>query len=187
MQAAANVAPGKVGVDRFHFGCDRLLMDTANDLDLHLDPNYSLGYLTRIAFRNFSRALEKRTMLHGVTSGQWRFLRVLWIEDGITQRELSHRVGLQQPTTVSALKGLEKAGLVHRWQSPDDRRKLHVYLTPRARQLRPLLAPFVAEVNEMATRGMTPEEARILRSLLRKTIDNLSEDIDVDVAPDSSV
>lgn len=162
-------------------------MDTASDIDLHLDPNYSLGHLTRIAFRNFSRALEKRTVPHGVTSGQWRFLRVLWVEDGINQRELSRRVGLQQPTTVSALKGLEKAGFVHRWQSPDDRRQLHVYLTPRARQLRATLAPFVAEVNEMATRDMTPEEARVLRSLLRRAIDNLSEDIDMDRAPDSSV
>ena len=64
------------------------------------NPNNSIGYLARLAFRSFSRALEKRTLPHGVTAAQWRFLRVLWLEEGITQRELSRRVGLREPTTV---------------------------------------------------------------------------------------
>ena len=65
-------------------------------------------------FRSFSRALERRTLEHGVSAGQWRFLRQLWLEDGITQRELSARVGMREPTTVVALKSLEAAGLVRR-------------------------------------------------------------------------
>jgi len=160
-------------------------MGTFVEADLDLNPNESLGYLCRIAFRNLSRALERRTLPHGVSSGQWRFLRMLWIEDGITQRELSRRVGLREPTTVTALKGLEKAGLIHRWQSPDDRRKLHVYLTPKARQLRATLAPYVIEVNEKAVDGLTPEEVRTLRDLLRKVANNLSEESEA--ALDSSV
>jgi MarR family transcriptional regulator for hemolysin len=160
-------------------------MDTFVETDLDLNPNESLGYLCRIAFRNLSRALERRTLPHGVSSGQWRFLRMLWIEDGITQRELSRRVGLREPTTVTALKGLEKAGFIHRWQSPDDRRKLHVYLTPKARQLRATLAPYVVEVNEKAVEGLTPEEVRTLRDLLRKVANNLSEESEA--ALDSSV
>jgi DNA-binding MarR family transcriptional regulator len=162
-------------------------MEPAADIDFQTDPNESLGYLTRIAFRNFSRALERRTQAHGVSSGQWRFLRVLWIEDGITQRELSRRVGLREPTTVTALKGLEKAGLIHRWQSPDDRRKLHVYLTPKARQLRPVLAPYIAEVNQMAVQGLSADEVRILQDMLRRIGRNLAEDLETERPIDSSV
>jgi DNA-binding MarR family transcriptional regulator len=110
---------------------------------------------------------------------------MLWIEDGITQRELSRRVGLREPTTVTALKGLEKAGFIHRWQSPEDRRKLHVYLTPKARQLRATLAPYVVEVNEKAVEGLTAEEVRTLRDLLRKVANNLSEESEAPL--DSSV
>jgi DNA-binding MarR family transcriptional regulator len=155
--------------------------------DLKFDPNDSLGYLTRIAFRNFSRALERRTQPHGISSGQWRFLRVLWVEDGMTQRELSRRVGLREPTTVTALKGLEKAGLIHRWQSPDDRRKLHVYLTPKARKLKDVLAPYIIEVNEIAVQGLSMEEVRQLRDLLRKVGANLSDEAPADGSLDSSV
>ena len=162
-------------------------MDKAADPETLLNPNDSLGYLCRIAFRNFSRALERRTHPHGVSSGQWRFLRVLWIEDGLTQRELSRRVGLREPTTVTALKGLEKNGLIHRWQSPEDRRKLHVYLTPKARQLRSVLSPFVIEVNELATQGLSPAEVATLQDLLRKVGRNLSDDADAGGPLDSSV
>ncbi len=70
----------------------------------------SLGYLVRDANRAFQRLLERRISPHGVTRGQWYFLRVLWEEDGLSQRELSARVGMMEPTTVIALRGMEKAG-----------------------------------------------------------------------------
>ena len=81
-------------------------------------------------------------------------------------------------TTVPALKGLEKGGLIHRWQSPEDRRKLHVYLTPKARQLKAALSPFVIEVNELATEGLNPDEVATLQDLLRKVGHNLADDAD---------
>jgi DNA-binding MarR family transcriptional regulator len=144
--------------------------------DPFANPSDSLGYLTRIAFRSFSRALEKRTIGQGVSSGQWRFLRVLWREDGLTQRELSLRVGMREPTTVIALRGLEKSGLVERRPSTQDRRKVHVHLTPLARELQGRLAPAVAEVNALATVGMTSQEVLALKRLLAKVGENLAAD-----------
>jgi DNA-binding MarR family transcriptional regulator len=136
----------------------------------------SLGYLTRIAFRAFSRALELRTQPHGVSSGQWRFLRVLWQEDGLTQRELSRRVGMREPTTVIALKSLEKSNFVRREQSTEDRRRVHVFLTPLAKRLEKKLLPAVAEVNAIATAGLTDKEVEQLRRLLVKVGHNLAEE-----------
>ena len=118
-----------------------------SDVKFYADPTNSVGYLSRIAFRAFSRALEVRTSVHGVSAGQWRFLRVLWQEDGLTQRELSRRVGMREPTTVIALKSLERSGFVTRRKSEEDRRKVHVFLTPQAKALHPVLMPMVAEVN----------------------------------------
>lgn len=153
-------------------------MDKATAADFYADPNNSIGYLSRIAFRSFSRALERRTLPHGVTAGQWRFLRVLWREDGLTQRELSRRVGMREPTTVTALKSLEKSGFVRRRQSEDDRRKIHVFLTPAAKKLQAVLAPCVAEVNEIALRGLSPDEVATLRRLLQHVGRNLAPEVD---------
>ena len=88
-------------------------------------PRLSSGYLVRDAHRAFQRLLERRIAVYGVaTRGQWYFLRVLWITDGVSQRELSARVGMMEPTTVIALRGMERAGLIHRVRAADDRRKV---------------------------------------------------------------
>lgn len=145
-------------------------------VEYYTDPDNSLGYLSRVVFRSFSRLLERRTMEHSVSSGQWRFLRQLWREDGITQRELSERVGMREPTTVVALKGLEKAGLITRKKTADDRRKTFIFLTPHAKRLELILAPMNAEVHEIATRDMTDEEVALLQSLMRRVIANLSDE-----------
>jgi hypothetical protein len=77
-------------------------------------PQTSSGYLVRDAHRAFQRLLERRIAAYGVTRGQWYFLRVLWITDGLSQRELSARVGMMEPTTVIALRSMEKSGLIRR-------------------------------------------------------------------------
>jgi len=158
-----------------------------SQVEFYADPTNSIGYLTRIAFRAFSRALEVRTAPHGVSSGQWRFLRVLWREDGLTQRELSRRVGMREPTTVIALKSLERSGFVERQKSIEDRRKVHVFLTPSARALEATLLPAVAEVNKIALAGLTEAEIAVLRKALTQVGRNLAADADEDATVDSAV
>ena len=148
----------------------------AKPSEFFTNPANSLGYLTRIVSRSFSRALERRTLPHGVTSGQWRFLRALWLEEGLSQRELSRRVGTQEPTTVTALRGLERCGLIRRVPSADDRRRVDVYLTPAAKKLRRKLAPYVVEVNALATRDLTPKQVQLLRQLLIQVGRNLADE-----------
>jgi DNA-binding MarR family transcriptional regulator len=120
-----------------------------------------------------------------VSSGQWRFLRVLWREDGITQRELSRRVGMREPTTVIALKSLERSGFVTRAKSEADRRKVHVFLTPTARALQPVLLPAVAEVNDVALAGLTDAEVAVLRKALTLVGRNLAADVGEDTPSDA--
>ena len=158
-----------------------------SQVEFYADPTNSIGYLTRIAFRAFSRALEVRTSPHGVSSGQWRFLRVLWREDGLTQRELSRRVGMREPTTVIALKSLERSGFVTRQKSVEDRRKAHVFLTAEARALEAVLLPAVAEVNAIALAGLSETEIAVLRKALSQVGRNLAADADEDAVMDSAV
>lgn len=144
--------------------------------EYYTDPENSIGYLARVVFRSFSRLLERGTLTHDVSAGQWRFLRQLWREDGITQRELSERVGMREPTTVVALKSLEKAGLITRKKTSADKRKTFIFLTPHAKKLELVLAPMNAEIHEIATRGMTDQEVEQMQSLMRRVIGNLADE-----------
>jgi len=143
---------------------------------VYLDPLHSIGYLTRINFRTFSRALEKLTITEGVSAGQWRFLRVLWEEDNITQRELSNRVGTKEASTVRAVKGLVKSGFVTRKQSREDKRKYHIVLTAKARHLQGKLMPMVVAVNKQALQGLTKKDIDIARRVLAQTYQNLQSE-----------
>ncbi|MEQ8699455.1 MAG: MarR family winged helix-turn-helix transcriptional regulator [Bauldia litoralis] len=138
-------------------------------------PEGSTGYLVRQAHNALQRLLEQSIAPHGVLRGQWYFLRVLWEEEGLTQRELSARVGTKEPTTIVALRSMEAAGLVTRRRSETDRRKIHVDLTPKARALRDTLLPLARGVSETATGGLTPEETETLHKLLRKVGATLNE------------
>jgi DNA-binding MarR family transcriptional regulator len=143
-----------------------------SDIDFSLGG--SLGYLVRDANRAFQRLLERRISPHGVTRGQWYFLRVLWEEDGLSQRELSARVGMMEPTTVIALRGMEKAGLIRRVRRDDDRRVTKVQLTPKARRMRDRLLQISQGVNDQGAEGI--EAADLVR--FRRAIARMTKNLD---------
>lgn len=111
---------------------------------------------------------------HGVSIGHWFFLRVLWDEDGLTQRELSQRVGMMEPTTVTALNGMERRGLVQRVRNPHDRRKVNIFLTPKGRILRDTLLPAATEIQHLALRGVDPADLDRAYQVLEQVLENLT-------------
>ena len=133
----------------------------------------SSGFLVRDANRAFQRLLEKRIAPYGVARGQWYFLRVLWNEDGLSQRELSARVGTMEPTTVIALRTMEKSGLIRRVRSTDDRRRSHVWLTPKAQRLRTELLTLARSITDAAEAGATAAELAMFRTLIARMTANL--------------
>jgi DNA-binding MarR family transcriptional regulator len=136
-------------------------------------PSESPGYLVRDAHRAYQRLLEKRIGKHGVTRGQWYFLRVLWDEDGLSQRELSARVGMMEPTTVIALRSMEKSGLIRRVRSADDRRKAQVWLTPKAKRLRDRLLLVARGITEDANAGIDRGDLAVFQRVIARMTANL--------------
>ena len=143
---------------------------------LEFQPQHSIGYLLRDTYRAFSKVLQSRISAHGVTIGQWYFLRVLWEEDGLTQRELSQRVGMMEPTTVTALNGMEKRGYVKRVRNATDRRKVNIFLTEKGRALRSRLLPHAADVNRIAAKNVTMQDIERIRTVLNSMKENLDRE-----------
>ena len=136
-------------------------------------PRESSGYLVRDANRAFQSLLERRIAPYGVTRGQWYFLRVLWTEDGLSQRELSARVGTKESTTVVALRSMEKAGLIRRTRTTGDRRRAEVRLTAKARKLKEVLLPVARRITEEAEEGVTRAEFHMFRDIVLRMTANL--------------
>ena len=136
----------------------------APEADLPFDE--SIGYQIRTTHRAMQRFLQFKIAPHGITLGMWYFLRALWDEDGLTQRELSGTVGTMEPTTLSAILIMEKKALVRRVRNRDDRRKWHIHLTPKGRALKGKLLPLAREVVDTAVQNLSRGEVgQLLKAL----------------------
>lgn len=133
-------------------------------MDLPLSE--SVGYQIRATHRSLQRFLQLKIEPYGTTLGMWYFLRALWHEDGLTQRELSDRAGTMEPTTLSAILIMEKKGLVRRVRNHNDRRKWHIHLTPKGRALKAKLLPLARDVVDTAVKSLSQREiAQLLGAL----------------------
>lgn len=135
-----------------------------------------IAHLVRLSARGFNRALQLRLQSENVSFGQWIFLRILWQEDGLSQRELSERANLTEPTAHTALIRMEELGFIERRNVEGNKRRQHAFLTGKGWELRDLLEPLALEVNNAALAGLTESEQRTLRKALSVMIHNLEED-----------
>jgi len=133
----------------------------------------SIGYQARISYRLLEKYIQSALVEHNIQIGMWYFLRVLWIEDGLTQRELSRRVGMAEPSVLEQLRKMEARGVVARRRSNGDRRKSLVVLTPEGRSLEKALLEYVDELNAVAFAGFSDGEVNLLRELLDRLCRNV--------------
>ena len=139
-------------------------------------PNNRLAHLIKDVTRGLLRALTMRLAEHRVSFGHWAFLRILWETDGLTQRELSLQAGVMEPTTLAAIRAMEKLGYVQRRQMPSSRKNVYVFLTPAGRALKGKLVPLAEEVNRIAVRGVGAADIAVTRQTLLAMIENLALD-----------
>jgi DNA-binding MarR family transcriptional regulator len=146
-------------------------------------PNDRLAHLIRDASRAFHRALQVRLAQHGVPFGHWTFLRILWESDGLTQKELSERAGVMEPTTFTAMKAMESLGYIVRKQLPTNKKNMYVYLSDEGRALKKLLVPMAEHTNSVSIEGIAPEDIKTTRTVLLAMIENLARDELLQSAP----
>jgi DNA-binding MarR family transcriptional regulator len=135
-----------------------------------------LAHLIKDATRALVRALQIRLIEHDVSFGHWTFLRILWEQDGMTQRALSEAAGVMEPTTYAALTGMEKLGYIERRQSPENKKNMYVFLTEQGRTLEGKLVPLAIDVNEISMHGINAEDIHTTRKVLLGIIKNLAVD-----------
>lgn len=137
-------------------------------------PDDRIAHLVKDATRALVKALQVRLAEHSVSFGHWTYLRILWVHDGLTQRQLSDEAGVMEPTTVTAIRAMEELGYVTRRQLPENRKNIYVHLTAKGRALEAKLVPLAEEVNHIALAGVSGRDARIARDVLMAMIENLA-------------
>lgn len=152
-------------------------MKDKTSLDKHVTaPEDRLAHIVRDAGRNYMRALQQRLELHEISFGHWAILRVLWEDQGITQKEISLRTGLMEPTVHQALVNLEEQKIIERQRIDGNLKKWFVFLTKKGILLRKKLEPLALEVNQLAETNISERDLVVTRKVLVQIINNLKEE-----------
>ena len=117
-----------------------------------------------------SGAADRRARCRGQTSGERQ------AANAVTLSELAAAMHQSLPALSQRVTVLEEKGFVQRSISGDDARCRLVTLTPKGDAQQALFRQSFLEVEQVMTRGFTPEEKALLPSLLELVIQNLEED-----------
>ena len=110
-------------------------------------PGHVVNYLARL----FAGALYRRIGEHGVNTGQFPVLLMLWEQDGVTQASLVEKLAVEQPTMAATLKRMGRA-------------------------LEDALVAGAKETNAITVAGLTAAESAQFVKLAKRMVENLERD-----------
>ena len=134
------------------------------------EKSQSAGYLANHMARLFAKGLQDRITPLGITTGQFPILLTLWEADGIPQKKLVAKLGLEQATVANTLNRMERDKLIHRTKDTNDGRTQLIWLTDRTKALQPDAYSAAHDQNAVALSGMSAEEQAQFLALMTKAI-----------------
>jgi MarR family transcriptional regulator, transcriptional regulator for hemolysin len=137
------------------------------------DSARSAGHLVSRAQRLFAKESDRRLKPLGLSSGYIPVILALAVEPGLTQKDLVHRAGIEQPTMAVTLVRMERDGLIQRRADRADARTSIFRLTRLAKSKLPKFYQQLDEGNAAALAGLNAEERKQLLHLLTTIIHNL--------------
>ena len=112
--------------------------------------------------------------------GLRRILRRLWLEDGVSQRELADAVGSSEASISNMLKHLTAGNWVERRQDTYDYRIARIHLTDKAMALRQAIIDELSAIDRTLREALGNAEASSLESLLHEAAELLGGTFDDD-------
>lgn len=138
-------------------------------------PEQSVGYLMRRILNIVAQEVERELEPSGLTNAQWVPLLKLYMGVASTVAELARECNLDAGGMTRLLDRLEGKGLLRRIRSSEDRRVVNLELTDEGREAARQIPAILCGVQNAHMRGFTLEEWQLLKSLLRRILDNALE------------
>jgi DNA-binding MarR family transcriptional regulator len=130
---------------------------------------YLLHDVTRLMRKHFDRRATRLQL----TRAQWRALKVIRREEGLSQSELADYLDMEPIPVGRVVDRLEKTGFVERRADPADRRRWRLHLAPKAHAIVDEMEVIGAGLREEALRGVKSADFDALLRVLAQIKDNL--------------
>ncbi len=143
------------------------------DLELAIDLDNALGFIINRTNTRMKNSLFQKFRGYNITPEQWAVLNRLWVQDGITPKELAELTFKDQPTTVRIVSRLENKELISKKLNPEDNRSILIFLTPKGLELENILIPLGFEALNKAIRGIDQNKIETTKVVLNQIYKNL--------------
>lgn len=137
-----------------------------------MNQTKSVGRYISLIYRNFHIYMHHKLEQYRIGSGQFHFLMMLYKKEGITQEELAENLKIDKATCARAIQKLEEIGYVKRQRNQQDKRCYNIYLTPKAKELKPTAMNILHEWTDLLLTGFSNEEKEHLYTFLERLSKN---------------
>lgn len=150
------------------------------------DYRNSTGFAIRSTAKAFEGAFDQQLRSRGgITVAQSRVIGTLaLIKDGMTQKEIADRIGIESPTIVPIIDKLEEQEIVERRPDPGDRRNNLIFLTKKSEAKWELIIECALDLEKACQRGVSEKDLETTRATLHRIAQNIA---DCYLKPSSSV
>ncbi|ART83992.1 MarR family transcriptional regulator [Oceanisphaera profunda] len=133
----------------------------------------TLGMTLSCLVRQWRWVNDERLKPLGLTQSRWITLSHLKYEDGMQQHQLARLVGVESPSLVRTLDGLESLSLVERRPCENDRRGKTVHLTDAASELVTEMDRVLDDTRAQVLAGLSTQEIKEFTRMVEHINDNL--------------
>lgn len=131
-----------------------------------------LGRNISIAYRLSNRFYDRVLSPYQIGCGQQFFLLRIYENQGISMYDLARMGRFDKGTVTRAVQKLEEQGYVRCVPDERDKRVRRLYTTDMVEPIAKAVNEARKQWNEYLTRGMTPEETEMARTLLNRIAEN---------------
>ena len=116
----------------------------------------------------------------GITFGQWKIIITLANNnDGLTQKEIAEKLGLEGPTIIPIIDKLEKDGFVIRIADKNDRRNNRIFLTKKTNESIDSMVSYALKIKEISVRNISEQDISITKYTLEKMWHNIQNEFNL--------
>ncbi|MDN5923389.1 MAG: MarR family transcriptional regulator [Xanthomonadales bacterium] len=133
----------------------------------------SFGYLLADATRKLRMHFDRRAAAHHLTRSQWRALRALAWQEGLSQTALADMIEMEPIPVGRVIDRLQQAGFVERRADPNDRRRWCLYLTAKAEAVNDDMELIANDMRKQCLHGIKPADTDVFLKVLNKIKANL--------------
>lgn len=133
-----------------------------------------IGILIKKTSQAFEKSASQVLAPYDLTPSQFKILKYVTLnpEASVRQIDLETYFGMSNPTVTGIIQNLEKKGMIYRKSHPDDKRSKIIILSEKAKNARHFILETSDNIEANFTKGLTPQEKDIMRTLLLKLLDS---------------